>query len=267
MSPSFMRPLALGLALALGLGPTLARAAEPGRQAAAPAAPKLDVLSLLTPPGAEAGPDGQGPSKLRMLLGFAVTSGLKYALGGLGPARFLPFLATLTPAVAVPTLIGLSLAESAASIYVFNLIAGIENSDRQVLAFLLSGASSALLTPLLTGVLGPLGATLVTNAARLLLFNLIARKAGGPAEPEALAQDRAVAGGTGAASRTAPPAELVHPGFKAGLAGDLASLKQKADLAYQAVLAEGDAVTRGTWSGYVQARAALDMALEAALAR
>lgn len=160
------RPARAARGIALGLVTALA---------AAPLAPVLAAPDVPAP--AEAPRESHMGSVLRILLGFGVTSGIKYAVGGLGPAKILPLLQNLAPGFAVPALVAFGMAEAVASIAVFNKVAGLEHSGRQVTAFALASAASAIATPFLLG-LGPIGATLVANAGRLVLFNLIARREG-----------------------------------------------------------------------------------------
>jgi hypothetical protein len=207
--------------------------------------------------------DGRNASLLRILLGFAVTSGIKYAVGGLGPARLLGMLGGLSPAAGIPAMIGLSFVEAGISITAFQMIAGIERDERQFLAFMLAAGATTLVTPLIVGSLGPVGATLLTNAARLLLFNLIARRQG-----EKLSLGVVSLNLDGIDSRAR--AEVL-PGDRplATIDGSLVELKRQVDDSYDRLLtraARGEPVGDEMLARYEGTRASLDRAMRAALA-
>lgn len=249
-----------------------------GAPMAALAAPELPQLASLT--GATAGSatapaasddvdggDDGGLNWLRILAGYGVTSGIKYALGGLGPARLLPLMSSLSPAMGVASLLGLGLLEAGISITTFQVIAGLKTTDRQALAFMLAAGSTALLSPLILGPLGPLGATLVSNAIRLVLFNLIARRDGeklgfglgtlamgreehGPTQDQGLAIFRL-------------PELILHGPQDEGLGGDVASLHREVQARYETLLATQPALEAGAFEDYVVAKRSLDAALQA----
>ncbi len=282
---SWTRTLAAALAAVL-----LCQTTTPALHAApVPTLEPLLTSTSSTPasdPGSTATPPETGKSEVnlgRVLLGFAITTATKYALGGTGPARLLPYLNGLGPAMAVPSLIGLGMIEAAVSIVLFNKIAGIKHDDRQVMAFLLAAGVSALATPLLVGTLGPLGATLVSNAGRLLLYNLIARREGEaltlgisalsltllePDREKAAAPARASVARAGSLAPAAPGTSgaPAAPGPRASLepaTGTLEELAREVRDSYREVVSSPDPVKESAWQGYVRARTGLDQAIQA----
>jgi hypothetical protein len=254
----FMRPISALLAALLLLAPPatqLAAAAEVASEARA----SEEVATGVPEPvlASEAAPR---PAWWRIAAGFLVTSGIKYALGGLGPARLLPMLGSLGPATGMASLIGIGLLEAGVSISLFQLISGIRTNDRQFLAFLLAAGVTAALSPLITTAMGPIAATLLTNAGRLLLFNLIARE-----EHEPLSSVLGVGGvsvpdlllGQGG------PEARVVPKDTGKLDGDLAALHAEVQRRYSAMVDE-PSLGATELADYTTAKRSLDEALAAA---
>lgn len=124
-----------------------------------PALSELEATEIV-PPALETGTEKAPRSAwqwMRIAAGFAVTTGLKYAVGGIGPTRMLPALASLGPLGGTLGLVGFGLLEAGISIAAFQAISGLKTDRHLFGAFLLATASTSLLTPLLLGPLGPLG--------------------------------------------------------------------------------------------------------------
>jgi len=192
---------------------------------------------------------------------------MKYLLGGIGAAKLLPMMAGLNPAVAAPALLAYSMVEAVASIAVFNKIAGTGGRDGQVMAFALASAASAFATPFLMG-LGPLGATLVSNAGRLILFNLISRKPGekfsitGLPTVAALRSTLEGEDASSTATTESLPPDLLWAGAPAAGGGDLLELHERVRRRYEELLEErgysDEALRR-----YASAKKSLDAAVAA----
>lgn len=263
----FLRPISALLAALLLLAPPAAQVAAAAdlanAQEVAPGIavgePHPDAPPMTTDAAAR-------PAWWRLAAGFLVTSGIKYALGGLGPAKLLPMLGSLGPASGMASLIGIGLLEAGISISLFQLISGLRTDDRQFMAFLLAAGVTAALSPLITSAMGPIAATLLTNAGRLLLFNLIARKedqplssvlgVGGVSVPDLLL-------GTDRPEARVDPGETAV-GVEGGvLDGDLAALHAEVQRRYSVLLAD-DSLGEADFVHYTTAKRSLDEALAAA---
>lgn len=252
----------------------LTREAGPG---APDASPDADVADTSDPDSAEtqaAGDTGDGKlDVLRVSAGFLVTTGIRYMVGGLAHSPFLIQALASTPGVGIAAMIGVSLVEAGLSIAAFQAIAGIESNKHLIAAFLLSAAASTLLAPLLLGAIGPVGglvAALGTNAIRLALFNLIARKEGEPLDLTDLTISplTALAADGETDEKSAPEAVVApDPRALASLDGTLADLGRLVQERYKILVEAPGALDSEAFQDYLAAKQSYDAAIQAAASR